>query len=421
MNKHWIRRNFIYRWYMLCKAWLAWRSFGKPGSDIIYLSITGTDGKSSSCNCLYEVLKAVWIRVGIISTVFIDIGDWPESNESHMTSLDHKVFWRLIQQAEKNGVTHMVIENSSHALYQYRTRPLRFSWVAITNLTREHLDFHRTMDHYARSKAELFGRLRIGWVWLAPYGFEYRSCLDHHISHLQTFGYDERADIFVSNITQNPQLSFDLHLWDESRHIDAKLVGVFNCDNMMIAAYLAHTQWMSIDQIASWIESCKWLPGRQEIVSTAEWVSAMIDFAVTPDALQTLYTATREMWYERLIAVFGGTGNRDQGKRPKMGAIAAEFADIAIITEDENYHEDGMEIMKQIEKGVLRVWSNYEMVQDRAAAIRRWLELAQPGDIVIVTGMANYTSRAMNEWSVSWNEREVIIEQMKQLWLDPIE
>lgn len=189
----------------------------------------------------------------------------------------------------------------------------------------------------------------------------------------------------------------------------------------MIAAYLAHTQWMSIDQIASWIESCKWLPGRQEIVSTAEWVSAMIDFAVTPDALQTLYTATREMWYERLIAVFGGTGNRDQGKRPKMGAIAAEFADIAIITEDENYHEDGMEIMKQIEKGVLRVWSNYEMVQDRAAAIRRWLELAQPGDIVIVTGMANYTSRAMNEWSVSWNEREVIIEQMKQLWLDPIE
>ncbi len=146
----------------------------------------------------------------------------------------------------------------------------------------------------------------------------------------------------------------------------------------------------------------------------------MIDFAVTPDALETVYGAARAMWYQRLIAVFGATGNRDQGKRPKMGAVAAQLCDIVIVTEDENYHEDGIEIMKQVEKGVeWHVTSDkdfvYELVQDRTDAIRRGLELAESGDVVIVTGMANFTTRSMNEWSIPRNEKEVIQKQMREL------
>lgn len=401
--------------YMLCKAWLARNTFSKPGKDMVYLWITGTDGKSTTCGCLYQILKSANHKVWIISTVFIDVWDWLVNNETHMTSLDHKVFWNFIQQAEKNGITHMIVESSSHAMYQYRSWPIRFAGVGITNLTREHLDFHRTMDHYARSKAELFERLLPSGTGIRPIDFEYASQFWNQSS--KTFWYDERADIFVTNITQDPELSFDLHMWDKQTHIDSQLLWVFNCDNIMIATYISHTQWLSLDQIKYWVEQYSGLPGRQEIITTQEWISAMIDFALTPDALATLYTATRDMWYIRLIAVFGATGNRDQGKRPKMAAVATELCDHVILTEDENYHEDGLQIIRQMEEWIdPSNVQKYETVQDRTQAIRRWLELAKLWDIVIVTGMANYTSRAMNEGDIPRNEREVIESQIRELW-----
>ena len=414
MDKHWIRRNLIYRSYMLCKAWLARHSFGRPGGDIIYLGITGTDGKSTTCGCLYSILKSAWLNVWIISTVFIDVWVWLVDNKTHMTSLDHRVFRSLIQQAEQNGITHMIVESSSHAMYQYRSWPIRFAGAGITNLTREHLDFHRTMDHYAKSKAKLFERLLPWSIGIIPMDFAYASLFGAQSS--KSFWYNERADIFVDHIVQDPTLSFDLHIWGEQRHIDSQLVWTFNCDNIMIAAYLAHMQWVSVDQISKWVELYTWLPGRQEIINTTEWISVMIDFALTPDALATLYAATRDMWYDRLIAVVGATGNRDQTKRPKMAAVATELCDHVILTEDENYHENGLDIIQQMQAGIDPDYQyKYEIVQDRTDAIHRWLQLAESGDIVIVTGMANYTTRAMNEWNIPWNEREVIETQMREL------
>ena len=418
MDKHWIRRNWIYRGYMLCKARLAWRAFGKPGESLRCIGITGTDGKSTTSMGLYHLLTSAGVRVWLISTVYIDVWDGLQDNHSHMTSLDHKVFRDKIRQAEHNGLTHMVIEVSSHALYQYRTWPLRFVWAGITNLTREHLDFHRTMTHYARSKAELFGRVIDGGRVVVPQDFLYQQHFSVSDSiQTQMFGRDERSDIFVDALTQDPQLHFDLHLWDEMVHIDSPLVGAFNLDNLMIATLLADQQWLTLTQIQQGLQSYRWLPGRQELIHTQEGITAMIDFAVTPDALETVYTAARAMWYQRLIGVFGATWDRDQGKRPKMGAVAAQLCDIVIVTEDENYHEDGMEIMKQVESWVssLESQAEYELVQDRSLAIRRGLELAESWDVVIVTGMANFTTRSMNEWSMPRNEKEVIQEQMREL------
>ena len=418
---------------MKSKARRAWKSFGGPGWSIRYIGITGTDGKSTTSGASYHILKSAGVRVGIISTVHIDVWAWLQDNISHMTSLDHKMFWSYIDQADHNGLTHMVIEVSSHALYQYRIWPLMFESVGVTNLTREHLDFHWTMEHYAQTKGELFGRLVNGGLGILPQDFEYKKYFrkpsEMIRQSLKTFGQNERADIFVSDIVQHPSLEFDLHIWWEQTHISSQLVWVFNTDNLMIAAQMTHHEWLSLDQIKQWIQSYKGLPGRQELVHTQEDITAMIDFAVTPDALSTVYSAAREMWYGRLIAIFGATGNRDQGKRPKMGAIVTQLCDIVIITEDENYHEDGMEIMKQVEEWVDGKASRregeetvqdkqlpvYMLVQDRTEAIYRGLKLAQPGDVVIVTGMANYTTRSMNEWSISRNEKEVIETQMKRL------
>ena len=208
-----------------------------------------------------------------------------------------------------------------------------------------------------------------------------------------------------------------MHIWTELLQVKTKIVGAFNADNMMIATMLAQHIGVSYKDIHRWLTSFAWLPGRQELIHTKQWIHAMIDFAVTPDGLHTLYSALKQMKYQRIVAVFGATWNRDQWKRPKMGAVAWDLCDMTIITEDENYHEDGMKIMKQVEEGMRTTWWSYELVQDRTQAIRRGLELARPGDLVVVTGMANYTTRAMNQWSVPRNEREVIETQMKSLGL----
>ncbi len=364
-------------------------------------------------------MKNAWMKVGLISTVFIDIWDGLTDNETHMTSLDHKIFWKYIQEAENKGYTHMVIEVSSHALYQYRTRPLMFEWVGCTNITREHLDFHATMDHYVRSKAELYARTTPDALWVLPIDFAYTSDFSHDGLELMKFGYNDAADIWVQNIQENGELKFDLHTKQWTARINTRIVWAFNADNMMIAAVLAMRVWLDLEQVVSGLSSFEWLPGRQELVMTKEGVTGMIDFAVTPDGLKTLYMAVRKMGYQKIIAVFGATGNRDQGKRPKMGAIAAQTCDVVIITEDENYHEDGLKIMQAVADWIDHKITDtkVELVQDRSQAIKRGLELAWPGDVVVVTWMANFTTRAMNEGDIPWNEREVIHEQMNILGL----
>jgi UDP-N-acetylmuramoyl-L-alanyl-D-glutamate--2,6-diaminopimelate ligase len=401
---------------MRIKALLAYQSYGKPWKSMIYIGITGTDGKSTTSYLSYHILKSANYKVGLISTVFVDIGDGLQDNETKMTSLDHKVFWKYIKKAEAKGLTHMVIEVSSHALYQSRIRPTKFKAVGFTNLSREHLDFHWTMEHYAQSKSQLFAEVVSGSLWIVGTHFKHRDILDlvNRVTKLETFGYDDASNIFVSDIQQNPLLSFYLHYQEKIFPVTTKILWSFNAENMMIATVLTRHVWVALEKIVSALSSFPGLPGRQEMLTTKQWVSVMIDFALTPDALQTLYTAVRSMRYARLIAVFGATGTRDQGKRPEMWRIATKFCDSVVITEDENYSEDGLKIMEQIYAGVEETSrSKVSKIQDRTEAIRYAISIAQPWDIIIVTGMANFATRAMNDWYIDRNERAVIMEALK--------
>ncbi len=426
MRSHWWRRTIAYRWYMKAKAIYAWKRFGCNVDGIAFLWVTWTDWKSTTSGAVYHILKQAWVRVGVLSTVFLDVWDGMEHNETHMTSQWHKDFRLLLCRAKKNWITHMVLEVSSHALYQSRIWPITFQSVWITNLTREHLDFHWTMEHYAATKAELFSLVVPDWLSLLPSEFTWKSVFLQSInsSHVETFWSTKDSTIRVTNIIQHPELEFIIHYKWNSSQITSPLIWAFNCDNLMIACAMASHIWVPRERIVSWMNTYTGLPWRQQRIVTTSWVTAMIDFALTPDALKTLYTATREMWYSRLIAIFGATWNRDQWKRPKMGAIAAECCDVVLLTEDENYHEDGMDIMKAVEQWILdldqarrRPGMTYELVQDRREAIARGLHLAQKWDIIIVTWMADFTSRSMNEWTIPWNEENIIREEMNTLWL----
>ncbi len=258
-------------------------------------------------------------------------------------------------------------------------------------------------------------------LWIIPSWFSFWDLAKKlsRVKELQTFWYDKSADIYVDSVTENPQLSFTMHYWDKAAPIDTLTLWAFNADNMMIAARLAMRAWATREQCVEWLTSFPWLPWRQELVVASNWVTAMIDFALTPDWLTTLYKAVRSLWFKKQIAVFGATWNRDQWKRPVMWEVATKYNDYVIVTEDENYHEDGMIIMKAVEWWIDQnlYKETYELVQDRTDAIRRGLEIAQPWDIVIITWMANFTSRAMNQWSIPRDEKEVIKNCMKELWI----
>lgn len=389
-----------------------------PGNNIKYIGITGTDGKSSSSYMTYHLLKSAGYRVGILSTVYIDTGDGILDNHSKLTSLSRGDFWWYIQQAEQQHLDYMIVEVSSHALYQYRTRPLRFDVVACTNLSREHLDFHRTMEHYAQTKAELFARCLDTGLAILPSWFSYASIFEQACTTkaIKYFCKDRAGDIHAQDITQDPLLTCTLRRDHHHIAIQSKLIGVFNVDNMMIATLIADHYWCTPEQIKTGLEQYPWLPWRQELVLTTENISIMIDFALTPDALHTLYSAMQQAWYTRLIAVFGATGNRDQGKRPLMAQTACQNCDIVILTEDETYHEDGMAIIDAMVVGIPD-YENYIIIQDRTQAITQAIKIAQPWDLIMVTGMANFTTRAMQSWSIPRNERKVIEDACRELGL----
>lgn len=412
----------LYRLYMFLKAFFSALWFGFPSRKLTCYGITWTDGKSTTTEITYAVMKHAKLKVGILSTVSIDIGDGKMSNHTKLTSLSHWEFQRMLYRAVQNGLTHMVIEVSSHALYQWRVRPIKFMGVWFTNLSREHLDFHWSMEHYFATKFRLFREFaHPESVGVIPAWFAFGSIAKERASvgRLLCFGVEQDADIWVDQIEHAPTLCFQLYYGNHTARIKTQMVGAFNAENMMIASVLALHAWVWWDDLVSGLEWFVWVPWRQELVVWSSWVVAMIDFALTPDALTTLYTAVRELWYARQIAVFGATGNRDQGKRVMMGTVATRYNDYVVLTEDENYHEDGMEIIKQVESWVDTTTYNqdYTIVQDRAAAIKHALSVAKPGDIVIVTWMANFTSRAMNEWSIPRNERAVIEAAMEELGL----
>lgn len=411
MKKHRRRRTYLYRCYMFLKACIAQLFFCFPTRWMVCIWITGTDGKSTTSEMTYHILQQAWYRVGLLTTTSIDVGAWKHQNMTKLTSLSHRDFAKLCKQARDNGYTHMVIEVSSHALYQWRTRPVRFHAVALTNITREHLDFHRTMEHYARTKCALFSRVDTTAWGCYIQDMPYEKIL-HEVNNttLTCCWYDASCTVRADSITQTPRLSYTLHRGDELYQVDTLLLGRFNIDNSMLACSLASQvgiqMWDAVDALVSFT----WVAGRQQLLSTKDDIHVMIDFALTPDALVSLYTSVRELWFARSIAVFGATWNRDQGKRPQMWEIATRLCDQVVLTEDENYHEVWLEIIQDIVAGIPADRTNWNIVQERKAAIAYAVEQARSWDIIIVTGMADFTTRSMNEWVIPWCEEEVIRE-----------
>ena len=402
-------------WYHLTLAISANVYFGFPGKKLTIIGITGTNGKTTTTQMIGLILRRAGIKTAVASTIDFWMGDEERVNTSKFTTTSAWELQRFLREAVDKGMTHAVIETSSHALDQYRVWGIPYEIGVMTNVTREHLDYHKTMERYRQAKKRLFTKSVYAVVNLDMEGPEYFA--GEHFKHGRAVTYSTKnhnADVLAKAIRLNfTKTEFRV---DEQEYL-LHIPGVFNIENALAAIATAELLKVAPEIIRDALASLSGVPGRMECFESRDGVDIIIDYAVTPDAFHKLYDSVRPLKIPgtKIIHVFGACGDRDRGKRPMLGAIASEFADIVILTNEDPYYEDGEQIINEIEQGLTRTRSHeYYRIYDRRQAIEKAFELAERGDIVLVTGKGAETSMAIGDKRISWNERQVIEEVLDE-------
>ena len=382
--------------------------FGHPADDMCVIGITGTNGKTTSTYLLKHVLeKTLGAKVGLIGTIQNMIGD--EILHTERTTPESFELQKLFTDMRDAGCTHVIMEVSSHALVLHRADQIRFGAAVFTNLTEDHLDFHKTMDAYCDAKAMLFRRCETGAVNVddayAKRIMEQADC------RLLTYSAQEKpAALKAEHIGLcSDRVEFDAVYQNERVPVTLGIPGIFSVYNALgvIAAALALD--IPLAAIADALRTAQSVKGRVEVVPTpGKGYTVLIDYSHTPDSLENILKAVRGFCAGRIIAVFGCGGDRDPYKRPIMGRIAAELSDLAIVTSDNPRTEDPYKILRQILAGMQDTETPYEVIESRVSAIGRAMELAQKDDVIVLCGKGHETYQEIGHEKHHLDEREVV-------------
>ncbi|EKE15988.1 MAG: hypothetical protein ACD_11C00057G0013 [uncultured bacterium] len=401
--------------YHLFQAILANFWYGFPTRKLKVIGITGTDGKTTTAQMVTKILEEAGKKVAMASTINFRINGEEKKNLSHFTTLSSFAAQKFAKQAVEAGCEYLILETSSHSLDQYRVWGIDYKAAVITNVTREHLDYHKTMEKYRRAKAKLFRKANVAIVNLdmeKPEDF-----LQFKNNKKITYSLkNKKADFFAENIETGLSGSvFQVLNFRFQLHIP----GDFNIENALAAVSVANSEGIDLETCARALEKIKGVPGRMEYVENNRGLNILVDFALTPIALEKLYTLLLKIKkpQARIIAVFGSCGERDRGKRPIMGEVVSRYADFVIVTNDEPYHEDPTQIINEIAAGVKdkKENENFWIIPDRREAIIKALQLAQPDDIIAVTGMGAEESMIVGDQKIPWNDRQVILEELEKI------
>src|SRR5579884_311936 len=357
--------------------------YGSPSRDLTIAGITGTNGKTTAVHMTAAIMNAAGISSGTIGTVGAAYArsHWELANTTPPASQLHELLARM----RDLGARGVAMEVSSHALALGRVADVRFDVAALTNVTRDHLDFHKTFDAYAAAKRRLFD-LAPGCVFNADDELGRRWAGDlRSRKTVLTYGFTEAADLQPQALDVRPDGSaFTLG----GRRFEVRIPGRFNVSNALCAIGIARMLGVDDARAAAGLLSLERVAGRMEHVGGGG-VDVIVDYAHTPDALENLLRALRETTRARIIAVFGCGGDRDRGKRPLMGAVAARYADFTFVTSDNPRTEDPQAIVDEIVPGL--AGAAHEVVLDRRAAIEAAIALAREGDVVAIAGKGHET------------------------------
>ena len=400
---------------------LASRNFyGHPDQRLSLTGVTGTNGKTTTTLLIDSILRAAGKTTALVGTIEYRLaGEVRAAVNTTPESLD---LYRIFQQLEQAGGSHATMEVSSHALALDRVYGITFHTGVFTNLTRDHLDFHHTMENYFAAKTLLFqphGAPPPRWAVINqddPYGQQIRTAPE-----VQTirYGFEAGADLRASGIEMDfSGLRFTVEYRNQSLRLASPLVGKINAYNIMAACGTALSYGFDWDTIARGIAACRNIPGRFETVDAGQPFMVVVDYAHTDDALKNIIAVARALQPARVITLFGCGGDRDRSKRPLMGMAAAQGSDFVVLTSDNPRSEDPLAIMNDALVGLRRFDTPHVTEPDRAKAIRAALREAKPKDIVILAGKGHETYQVLKDRVIHFDDRETAREILRELGYD---
>jgi UDP-N-acetylmuramoyl-L-alanyl-D-glutamate--2,6-diaminopimelate ligase len=385
--------------------------YGQPSRELTVAGVTGTNGKTTTCFLLFAILAAAGRRPGLLGTIESRVGG--ERRPAMRTTPEAIDVQRTLREMLDAGDRSCAMEATSHGAQLGRLAGVRFSALAFTNLSRDHLDFHGTVAQYYEAKRSLFvnsepppAALNVDDAYGRRLAAELRS-LGHE--QVITFGFGEEADVRAGEV----ELSRDgAQLVASGLAVRTPLLGRFNVDNVLAAVAVSRLLGLPDAAIVRGIEAVRGVPGRFEAVEEGQPFSVIVDYAHTPDSLETALRTARELAAGRVICVFGCGGDRDQGKRALMGDVAERDADVVIVTSDNPRSEDPVEIAGEITRDLE---TDVEVELDRAVAIRNAIETARPGDVVLVAGKGHEQGQEAAGRTMPFDDREVAREALRRL------
>lgn len=392
--------------------------YGHPSHELRVIGITGTDGKTTTSAMLEGILTGTGHQVGAIGTVGVRIGNGDSYDLGHQTTPESNHVQRYLREMIEAGTRYVVIEATSHGLATHRLDGVRFTIAGVTNITHEHLEYHKTIDNYRRAKATLLERVAAerGVVVINNEDDGARSVRDYAAgADIRTYSATGgSADIRASSV--NPVgngISFDVVDHDNVKtRVELPVPGQFNVANALCALGLAQACGVALPDAVRALEGAKPVAGRMQPIDTGQPFRVIVDYAHTPESIRTILKLLRTQYTEgRLIVVTGSAGERDVEKRPLQGEACARIADVTIVTSEDPRHEDPELIIDQIVAGAVgagaALGKTVLAITDRREAIARAFDLAQPGDCVLLAGKGHETSMIWGYEHRPWNEPEV--------------
>ncbi len=392
-------------------AQMASNYFQHPARQLKLIGVTGTNGKTTATHLLKSILEANGEKVGLIGTIEYKIGD--EVIPAVHTTPESLELNELLHSMVTKGCRSAVMEVSSHALALDRVYGLEYQLALFTNLTQDHLDFHGSMDAYFHAKKTLFDGLGESSIAVTNLDDERGlSILSSTKAKCITYGVENQADVKAQDLRAGMNgIAFTVQYQGETIALNSPLIGRFNVYNVLGAAACALAMGLPDETIQSGIGKVKSVRGRFERIDSGRGWIVIIDYAHTPDALQKALLAIHDMMIHenrgRVITIFGCGGERDPDKRPKMGKIASNLSDVVIVTSDNPRREDPDVIIGDIVKGIPH-GATVEQVRDRREAIRLGLEMARPGDVVLLAGKGHETCQVVGESKIHFDDREEV-------------
>lgn len=389
--------------------------YGHPAQKMKIIGVTGTNGKTTTTFMIKSILEKAGYKVGLIGTIANYIGK--DKVPSHRTTPESLELHKLFKEMNENNVDYCVMEVSSHSLSLKRVYGIKFSQGIFTNLTQDHLDFHKTFENYYNAKLTLFKNSMNSIINMDDeYG---RRVFKDIPQNKVTYSLNADSDVLADNINMHSRgIEFDIHYKNMKERISLNLPGKYNIYNALGSAAACLNEGISLKTVSEGLECMKCVPGRCEIVSSKYNLDydIIIDFAHTPDGLINILKTAREFTKGRLICVFGCGGDRDKTKRPIMGKIGTEMSDIAVITSDNPRSEEPGSIIDDILKGV--TGNNHIVVQNRREAIKKAMGIACKDDVIVIAGKGHEDYQILKDKTIHFDEREIVDEIVKESRLE---